>query len=105
VNAGIRMSSPFKRFFGGIMIGIFLSIPIILSRSELFGSRVSEEMTAIPLLSSEAFTASYLVFLGFTCAWVGAMATRKARPAHVSLSIVKTLQLRRQRRQRYHFLR
>ena len=94
------MIGPFKRFFGGLMIGIFLSIPLMLSRGELFDSRLSEKMTMLPPLSFDAFAAACLVFLGFTCAWVGAMATRRSLPFSASLSTMETLRRRRKRRQR-----
>ncbi len=93
----IIMTNPFKRFFGGIMIGIFLAIPFIQTQGEPFGSQFMAEIRAIPLVSSDAFLTMCMVFLGFICAWVGAMATSKARPSFAALSTVETFRRRRHR--------
>ncbi|MDT7044268.1 hypothetical protein [Candidatus Nitronereus thalassa] len=94
------MISPLKRFVGGLLIGFFLSTPIILSRGELFGSRLSEKVIVLPLLSFDAFAAACLVLLGFTCAWVGIIGTRQSQPSFSSLSTIETLRRRRQHRRK-----
>ncbi len=105
VETSDNMTNPFKRFFGGIMIGIFLAIPFIQAQGELFGSQFIAEIRAMPLVSSDAFLPMCMVFLGFSCAWVGAIATRRARPSFAALSTVETFRRRRQRRpQRSHHL-
>ena len=105
IETSDNMTNPFIRFFGGIMIGIFLAIPFIQSQGEPFGSPFIAKVSAMPLVSSDAFFAMCMVFLGFSCAWVGAIATRKARSSIASLSTVETFRRRRQRRpQRSHHL-
>lgn len=105
IETSDNMTNPFIRFFGGIMIGIFLAIPFIQSQGEPFGSPFIVKISAMPLVSSDAFFAMCMVFLGLSCAWVGAIATRKARSSIVSLSTVETFRRLRQRRpQRSHHL-
>jgi len=105
IETSDNMTNPFIRFFGGIMIGIFLAIPFIQTQGEPFGSTFIAEIRAMPLVSSDAFMAMCMVFLGLSCAWVGAIVTRKARPSFALLSSVETFRRRRQRRpQRSHHL-
>jgi len=100
-----NMTNPFKRLFGGIMIGVFLAIPFIQTQGEPFGSTFIVEIRAMPLVSSDAFLAMCMVFLALSCAWVGAIVTRKARPSFALLPSVETFRWRRQRRtQRSHHL-
>ena len=99
------MTNPFTRFFGGILIGIFLSIPFLLGQDQLFGSIFKDKIQAMPLMNSDAFLAVSVAFLGFACAWAGAMATGKAQLSFASRTTVETLRRRRQRQRGHHLLR
>lgn len=87
------MISPFKRFFGGIAIGVFLSIPFLHFQNN---GLVLEGMAG--MASTDTFLAFSMAFLALTFGCVGAMATRGAKS---SLSSPSTVELFRQRRKRH----
>jgi len=99
------MTNPLKRFFGGIMIGIFLSIPFLQGQGKPIGSTMMAKIQAMPSMESDPFLTASVAFLGVACAWVGAMATWKARASFASPSTVETLRQRRLRQRGHHLLR
>lgn len=99
------MTNPFKRFFGGIMIGIFLSIPFLQGQGEPLGSKFMAKIQTMSLIGPDSFLAASVAFLGLTCAWVGAMATRRVRLSFASRSSVETVRRRRQSQRGHHLLR
>jgi len=99
------MANPFKRLFDGILIGVLLSIPFLLGQDQSFGSTFMAKIQAMPLVDFDAFLAVSVAFLGFACAWVGAMMTGKAQPSFASRPTVEPLRRRRQRQREYHLLR
>lgn len=99
------MTNPFKRFFGGILIGIVLSLPFLLGQDQPFGSTFLAKIQAMPLANSHAFLAVSVAFLGFACAWAGVMVTRKGQPSFALPSTVETLRRRPQRQRGHRLLR
>ena len=76
-----------------------------MGQDQLFDSAFMAKIQATPLVDPDAFLAVGVAFLGFACAWAGAMATRKAQPSLSSRSTVEILRRRRQRQRGHRLLR
>ncbi len=99
------MTSPFKRFIGGILIGTFLSIPFLFGQDTPFGSTFLSKIQAMPPVDIDPFLTASVAFLGFLCVWVRAMAARKSQLAVTPPSTMDTLRRRRQRQRGHRLLR